>query len=902
MRRILIAFMALAIAAGAAAQQTGPFDVNFRVRLDGSSEGTGPDPTTPPVSDPNTEDDSIVVTINGPTNGVVNTPFAMTSSAAGAGAKTWSLAPNSGQLPPGLSLDPGTGGITGSTDVAGLSPVLFTRATRTSDGRFGNSPPFRLNFLTAAQNATATYAGASSATVGAAYAGSSSSTGLTSPVGWTLGSGALPAGLTLNGSTGQISGVPAQVETRTGISLIARGANGVAAATQTFQISVAEAPSGALALVMPDVTTYVGQFVSRRAVAYGGTPMLTTSHVSALPDGLSSNGPTVSGVPTTAGTFTGLVAVANDAGGATAQATYTVTVLPAQATTISISSRTVTVGEAVSIFPSVANATLPASYEKSQGNLPAGLAIDPNSGAITGVPTATGTHPGIVVTITDAIGRTASTSPFAITVAPAAPLKATVASTTLTYNVAKSIPIAVSGSKQGPYSYALASGTLPTGLAVNQDGTISGATTRIGLADNLSVRVTSADGTEATSNTFYLNVTGSGTIEVVMPEEIYPGTVGKEYANAFSVRGLSGTGPVTGPVTWRFVTSSNAETTHAALTGAGMTLDTTAGAITGSPTQSFDVSNIRLQATDAAGRTGASQAFRLAAKPDFSVAWQTDYTAPPEKAKRNAYFSTWAKVLADDNTYFTSWSYRKRGNVSRLWEQAGDPMPGISVSQGGSLSGYANFFGPKTYALQLTDARGLKRKTPNFTTDFLDTSYIESFDPVTMSECGSAGVDNMYFGGTWTSVNGKAVWTGRQNTTYSTHTPPRPWPSPASLGQGFDFYAKVEPTGPTGGHISVRVDQYRYLEGKINASNLLVPSDNGWFYVNQTSAGNMPAVNGSSRAGFGTYGNLRATFNVAGTFTETIVFQDWRTGVNVPYTVEYVVRPRDPPICGFVVN
>lgn len=903
MRRALVALLAISIATvTAVAQQDGPYPLNFRVRLDGGTTGATTPPTTPPMT-PNTEDDSIVVTINGPTNGVVSTPFAMTSSAAGAGAKTWSLAPGSGALPPGLDLDPATGSISGSTTVPGLSPVIVTRATRTTDGRYGTSPPFRLNFLTAAQNATATYSGPSSGTVGTAYAGSSTSTGLTAPVGWTLGSGTLPAGLTLNASTGQISGVPAQVETRSGISLIARGANGVAAATPTFQISISDAPSGALALVMPDVTTRVGQYVSRRAVAYGGTPQLTTNHVSTLPDGLSANGPTVSGVPTTPGAFTGLMAVANDAGGATAQATYTVTILPAEATTIAMASRTVTVNEQLSMFPSVANATQPATFEKSQGNLPPGVALDPNSGAITGTPTTIGTYAGIVVTITDAIGRTASTTPFTITVAPAAPLRAIVSSTTFTYNVAKSMPITVIGSKAGPYTYALASGTLPPGVTVNPNGTIAGATAQVGLADNLTVRVTSADGTEAISNVFYINVTGAGSIEVVMPEEIYPGTVGQPYHTAFAVRGQNGTGPVTGPISWRFVNASGADVALPDMAAAGMTLDSTAGVVTGTPSQSFDTSNIRLQATDAAGRSGYSSFFRLAAKPTFTVAWQTGSNRPPERIKKNAYFSAYTSVLPNDNAYFSNWTYRKRGYVTREWTLIGNPIPGMSASQGGIFSGTNNnVVGARTYALRLTDARGLSARTPDHTTQFIDTSYIQAYNPVTMSECGGSSGDNQLFGGTWTSVNGKAVWTGWTGTRTSTHTPPRNWPSPASFGEGFDFYVEVNNNGTSGGTINIRVDQHRQLEGKINTANLLTPSDEGWHYVSQTNPGNMPDFGQGKRSIFGTYGGINVRFPQSGTFHESIVFQDWRTGESVPYDIEVIVRPRDPPICGFIVN
>ena len=657
---------------------------------------------------------------------------------------------------------------------------------------------------------------------------------------------------------------------------------------------------------MPDVTTYVGQYVSRRAVAYGGTPKLVTSHVSTLPGGITSQNETISGVPTTPGTFTGLVAVANDAGGATAQATYTVTVLPAQATTISMTSRTVTAGEGLSMYPSVANATQPATFSLSQGTLPTGTSLDPNSGAIIGTPTAIGTYGGLVLTVVDAIGRTASTNPFTITVVAPAPLRVSVGSASFPFNSPYSIPITVSGTKAGPYTYELASGVLPQGVTVgggNGPGTVGGSATEPGSKGGLTVRVTSADGTQAVSNAFYINVRGSGSIEIVMPGEIGPGTIGQRYDTAFSVRGQGGTGPVTGPVTWMFVNSSLQEIPHPSMPG--LSLDPNSGAITGTPTASFDHQSLRLFATDAMGRTGYSEAFRLAAKPDFALAWSTGYTAPPKRVKKNAYMSAWPAVLPNDNAYFSNWSYRKRGYVSREWAYATTPpIPGLTVSGGGILSGYANVVGSRSYAVKLTDARGLTRSTPDHTTEFIDTSYIDEYNPVTMSECGGSSGDNYYFGGTWTSVNGKAVWTGRQETIYSTHNPPRPWPSPAANGQGFDFYIKVENYGHSGegGTIRIRVDQHRQLEGKIQLGNLLTPSDNGWLYLTQTNPGNMPSFGSGKYSIFGTYGGIYATFGQAGTFWERVVLKDWRTGVDVPYDVEVVVRPRDPPICGFTVT
>lgn len=506
------------------------------------------------------------------------------------------------------------------------------------------------------------------------------------------------------------------------------------------------------------------------------------------------------------------------------------------------------------------------------------------------------------------------TPPATINVVPAAPLRATVYSQSVAYGAPVTIPVHISGTKAGPYAVTLNGGTLPAGLSVT-GGAIAGQTAAIGYHGDLTVKVRSADGTEAVSNAFYLNVTGSGVIEVVMPEEIPPGTVGQRYDHAFSLRGYQGTGPVTSPITWRLVNQSLNPIAVGAPNGTlapipsmpGMSVDQEAGAIVGIPSAPFDSPTLYLEATDGAGRTGRSLAFNLAAKHPFTVAWETDpYTSPKPVVKKNAYYNAYTKISPspESSSFFSSWFYRKPWTtVYRSWEKTGD-VPGLTVNNGGIISGYVGTAGTYTMGARGTDARGMRRETPPYTLKVLESSYIERFDPVEMYECGGSGGDNWLFGGTWTSVNGKAVWTGRtENQTRPGSGGRTEWfPSPAHFGTGFDFGAEVEGAQHLGGTIKVSVLQHRQIWGQIQLGNLLTPSDNGWLYVQQTSPGNMPNFGSGSRSIFGTYGNIFATFPQAGEFTESIVLKDWRTGEDIPYNVVVKVIPRDPPICGFTVS
>jgi Glycosyl hydrolases family 18/Concanavalin A-like lectin/glucanases superfamily/Putative Ig domain len=133
-------------------------------------------------------------------NGTVGVAYSQILS--GTGAPTWSV--SSGSLPTGLSLNSSTGAITGIPSNSGTS--TFTVQASNSGGVATQTISITIGAPAGTAPIIKTSALAPGA-VGVAYAQTLTATG-TAPITWTLASGSLPAGVSLNSSTGAITGSP----------------------------------------------------------------------------------------------------------------------------------------------------------------------------------------------------------------------------------------------------------------------------------------------------------------------------------------------------------------------------------------------------------------------------------------------------------------------------------------------------------------------------------------------------------------------------------------------------------------------------------------------------------------------------------------------------------------------
>ena len=139
---------------------------------------------------------------------------------------------------------------------------------------------------------------------GTAYSATLAATGGTTPYTWSLASGALPAGLSLNSSTGVISGTPTIAGTSS-FSVQATDSTSPTHQTATAALSIVVAVPALSVTTTSLPAAVTGATYSATLAASGGTTPYTWSIASgALPAGLSlaSSTGVISGTPTTAGT------------------------------------------------------------------------------------------------------------------------------------------------------------------------------------------------------------------------------------------------------------------------------------------------------------------------------------------------------------------------------------------------------------------------------------------------------------------------------------------------------------------------------------------------------------------------------------------------------------------------
>ena len=182
-------------------------------------------------------------------------------------------------------------------------------------------------------------------TVGTAYSQAVLATAGAPPYSnWVLNSGSLPPGLTLNGASGLISGLPSSATgSPFSFTVIVKDSTGVSSPPQSLSIAISQPVGLTIITSSPLPTSTVGgAYALSFAAASGVTPYKSWAIVAgAIPPGtsLSTLGNLIgllSGTPTAAGAFSFTVQVTDNAG-ATATKQFDLAINPAGTVTVSAS-------------------------------------------------------------------------------------------------------------------------------------------------------------------------------------------------------------------------------------------------------------------------------------------------------------------------------------------------------------------------------------------------------------------------------------------------------------------------------------------------------------------------------------------------------------------------------------
>ncbi len=255
---------------------------------------------------------ALAITTTSLPSGQVGTVYSATLAASG-GTSPYSWSLTSGTLPAGLALNAATGAISGTPTATANATALTFMVTDSSNPAQSKSVNLTLTIVSPATLAITTTS-LPSGQVGTAYSATLAATGGTSPYSWSLTSGTLPAGLTLNAATGAISGTPTATANATALTFMVTDSS-VPMQSKSVNLTLTIAPV-TLAITTTSLPSgQVGTAYSATLAASGGTSPYSWSLTSGtLPAGLTLNAATgaISGTPTATANATALTFMVTD--------------------------------------------------------------------------------------------------------------------------------------------------------------------------------------------------------------------------------------------------------------------------------------------------------------------------------------------------------------------------------------------------------------------------------------------------------------------------------------------------------------------------------------------------------------------------------------------------------------
>ena len=593
-------------------------------------------------------------------NAVVNSAYSVTLVATG-GTSPYAWSVSTGSLPTGLTLN-SSGFLSGTPTTAGTYNFTVQALDSTSPTAQTATHAYSITVAAALAITTATLPNALATS---AYTTTLSAAGGTAPYAWIVSAGALPSGLSL-APNGTLSGTPTVAGTYT---FTAQVTDTTAPTPQTATKAFALTVSGSLSVTTASVPNGLASTAYTSALsASGGTgPYSWSVSSGALPTGLTlSSAGTISGTPTTAGTFTFTVQAADSTTptAQTASHVYSLTIAPALSITTPPALNSGIANSAYSTTLSATGGTAPYTWSITSGSLPAGLNLATN-GILSGVPNASGNF-SFTIKATDATSPTAQTATLTVSLA----ISASLAITTSTLPAPSpgspySSSLAATGGT-APYAWTLASGSLPSGLSLSSAGTFSGTTNSAGTyMFTIQASDSTTPSAQITQRAFALTVTSPLSITTA---SVPSALAGSAYSTSLAANGGSS------PYTWSVLSGS---------LPTGLSLSSS-GVISGTPSAN-GTSTLTVQVSDATSQT-ANKSLSITVAPGLSVT-----TASLSNATAGSNYN--ANLSAGGGTGPYNWSL-----------SSGSLPNGLTLTISGVLSGTPTASGTFTFTVQVTDS------------------------------------------------------------------------------------------------------------------------------------------------------------------------------------------------------
>ena len=485
---------------------------------------------------------TLTITTDSLANGAAGAFYSTSVSATGGTTPyTWSV--SAATLPGGLTINASTGAISGTPTTAGT----FNFTVQVVDA--GTPPQTNTRALSITINAPTLQIATTSLAagqVGQAYNQSVSATGGTTPYTWSVSAATLPGGLTINASTGAISGTPAAAGTYNFTVQVADAGTPPQTDTQALSITINASALQITTTSLPDITS--GTPYSKQLQASGGTPPYSWSEISRSPYpgfaegiGLDANG-----------LFSGDTYV--DPGDGAIQVRVTDSAVPPATSTQTFSwsikagelellTAYLPEGEAGESYWGYISYRLGTSPLQSpwtiSGDLPDGIVLGYEASnyqlTFSGVPAESGVFNFTVTIYDSSVPQKTRSDAYAITINPSA-LAITTASLPegqvgQNYNQT----VTATGGMT-PYTWSVSAGTLPDGLNINAStGAISGTPSAAGTFP-FTVQVADA-GAPQQSDTRALSITISVASLLITTNSLPNITPGVDYGVYFQASG-----------------------------------------------------------------------------------------------------------------------------------------------------------------------------------------------------------------------------------------------------------------------------------------------------------------------------------------------------------------------------